>query len=214
MLAFPYKLYLVISEEACRGRHILWVAEEAIKGGVDLVQLREKHKTTPEFTALAIKLKALLDKHNVPLIINDNIEVAMKINAAGIHVGNSDIPPSHVKQLWPECGLLGYSVEYIEQLSGIEMHYANHLGISPVFSTATKTDTVTEWGLDGITKIRNLTHKPLVAIGNINAANAKAIMNAGADCLAVVSAICGADDPRLAAMEIKNQIKEYDLKKI
>ena len=211
MQAFPYKLYLVISEEACRGRDLLWVAEEALKGGVDLVQLREKHKTTPEFMALAVKLKALLDKHNVPLIINDNIEVAMEINAAGLHVGNSDIAPSEVKELWPECGLLGYSIEYIEQLSGIEVHYANHLGISPVFSTATKTDTVTEWGLDGIAQIRKLTDKPLVAIGNINAANAKAIMNAGADCLAVVSAICGADDPRLAAMDILSVINEGNL---
>jgi thiamine-phosphate pyrophosphorylase len=213
MQAFPYKLYLVISEEACHGRDILWVAEEALKGGVDLVQLREKHKTTAEFTTLALKLKSLLDKYNVPLIINDNIQVAMEIKAAGLHVGNSDIAPSHVKELWPECGLLGNSVEYIEQLSGIEVHYANHLGISPVFSTATKTDTVTEWGLDGIAKIRKLTDKPLVAIGNINAANAKDIMNAGANCLAVVSAICGADDPRQAAMEIMNQIEEHDLKK-
>ncbi|WP_116786846.1 thiamine phosphate synthase [Flavobacterium psychrotrophum] len=214
MQAFPYKLYLVVSEEACVDRDILWVTEEAIKGGVDIVQLREKHKTTAEFTSLAIKLKALLDKYNVPLIINDNIQVAMKVNAAGLHVGNSDMAPSHVKELWPECSLLGYSIEYIEQLSGIEVHYANHLGISPVFSTLTKTDTVTEWGLEGIAKICKLTHKPLVAIGNINANNAKAVINAGANCLAVVSAICGADDPRQAAMEIKNQIGIYDLKKI
>lgn len=214
MQAFPYKLYLVVSEEACRGRDILWVTEEAIKGGVDIVQLREKHKTTAEFTTLALKLKALLDKYNVPLIINDNIQVAMKVNAAGLHVGNSDMAPSHVKELWPECGLLGYSIEYIEQLSGIEVHYANHLGISPVFSTLTKTDTVTEWGLEGIEKIRNSTHKPLVAIGNINSNNAKAVIDAGANCLAVVSAICGADDPRQAAMGIKNQIEIHDLKKI
>lgn len=214
MQAFPFKLYLVISEEACLGRDMLWVTEEAIKGGVDLVQLREKHKTTAEFTALALRLKTLLDRYNVPLIINDNIEVAMAVNAGGIHVGNSDMPPSHIKQLWPGCGLLGYSIEYLEQLSDIEVHYANHLGISPVFSTATKTDTVTEWGLAGIAKIRSLTDKPLVAIGNINAVNAAEVLNAGADCLAVVSAICAANSPMQAARDIKNEIEKHDSKKI
>lgn len=214
MQPFPYRLYLVISEEACRGRDILWVAEEAIKGGADLVQLREKNKSTPAFTALAIRLKEMLDRYNVPLIINDNIEVALKSNANGIHVGNNDVPPSHIRQLWPDAGLLGYSIEYIEQLSNAEIQYTNHLGVSPVFNTPTKTDTVTEWGLTGIARIRSLTDKPLVAIGNINAANAFDVLRAGADCLAVVSAICAADDPQRAAAEIRTQIEQYDLKKI
>jgi len=207
MQVFPYKLYLVVSEEACRGRDILWVTEQAVKGGVDLVQLREKQKSVAEFTALAIRLKVLLDNYNVPLIINDNVEVAIAVGAHGVHVGNSDMPPSHIKQLWPDCPLLGYSIEHLEQLSGTEVHYADHLGISPVFSTPTKTDTVTEWGLDGITQIRILTDKPLVAIGNVNATNARAVMKAGADCLAVVSAICAADDPRQAAIDILSAIK-------
>ena len=208
MANFPYKLYLVISEEACAGRDIAWVTEQAVLGGVAIVQLREKHKNTADFIAVALKLKRLLDSYNVPLIINDNIDVALAVNAAGIHVGNNDIQPSAVKQLWPQCVILGYSVEYIHQLSGDQIQYADYIGVSPVFSTPTKTDTVTEWGLKGISQIKTLTDKPLVAIGNINAENAYNVINAGAGCLAVVSAICAAHDPRKAAAAIMQQIEK------
>lgn len=205
---FPYKLYLVISEEACAGRDIVWVAEQAVKGGVDLVQIREKTKTTSEFIEVTLRLKQMLDNYSVPLIVNDNLGVAMHCNAYGIHVGNSDVPPSQIRQQWPNCKMLGYSVEYIAQFFNSEIQYADCLGISPVFITSTKTDTVTEWGLDGLLKIRGLTNKPLVAIGNMNADNAVEVIRAGADCLAVVSAICSADDPKRAAELIRNQIEK------
>lgn len=203
---FPYQLYLVISEAACLGKNMFQVAEQAVKGGADLVQLREKDCSTALFTDRAERLKELLDRYRVPLLINDNLEVAMHCGASGIHVGNSDLPPSQIKSLWPEVAITGYSIEYEEQLQNSEAQIADYLGISPVFSTPTKTDTVTEWGLDGITKIRRLTDKPLVAIGNINSHNAREVIAAGADCLAVVSAICSAADPAAAAEKIRNEI--------
>lgn len=206
--SFSSRLYLVVSQEACLGRDIVWVTEQAIKGGVDLVQLREKSLPVLEFTQTAIRLKTMLDSYNVPLIINDNLAVANNSKAFGIHVGNNDMPPSLIKELWPECKLLGYSVEYMEQLHNNEMKYADYLGISPVFTTATKTDTITEWGLQGIQAIRKQTVKPLVAIGNMNQNNAFDVIKAGADCLAVVSAICGADNPSKAAEAIRNQIEK------
>lgn len=206
--SFSSRLYLVVSQEACLGRDIVWVTELAIKGGVDLVQLREKSLREIEFTQTAIRLKAMLDSYNVPLIINDNLVVAKNSKAFGIHVGNNDMSPSLIREAWPECSLLGYSVEYIEQLHNNEMKYADYLGISPVFSTATKTDTITEWGLQGIQNIREQTDKPLVAIGNMNESNAFDVIKAGADCLAVVSAICGADNPSKAAEAIRNQIEK------
>ena len=201
---FPYKLYLVISEDACAGRDVVWVAEQAVLGGVDLVQIREKTKTASEFIEITLRLKQMLDKYSVPLIVNDNLAVAMHCNA----YGNSDIPPSKIRQLWPNCRMLGYSIEYIEQFFNSEIQHADCLGISPVFGSTTKTDTVTEWGLDGLLKIRALTSKPLVAIGNINADNAVEVIRAGADCLAVVSAICGADDPKKAAALLRAQIEK------
>jgi thiamine-phosphate pyrophosphorylase len=204
---FPYRLYLVISEEACNGRPLNDVAEMAVRGGVDIIQLREKFDTTEVFLQKAISLQEVLSKYNVPLIINDNLEVAKRSNAYGIHVGNNDLPPTVVRESWPECQCLGYSIEYLKQLVGRETLVSDYLGISPIYDTLTKRDTVTQWGLAGLRQIRGISEKPLVAIGNMNAQNAYDVMKAGADCLAVVSAICGADDPGKAAQEIRNNIE-------
>ncbi|WBV56077.1 thiamine phosphate synthase [Chryseobacterium daecheongense] len=204
---FPYQLYLVISEADCPGRDFLKVAEQAILGGVDIIQLREKNSTPDEFLQKAMQLIAITEKHHIPLIINDNVEVATKVNAAGIHVGNTDASPVYLReQPLIHNKMIGYSIEYLDQLENDQTAASDYLGISPVFRTTTKSDTVTEWGLEGIVKIKQLTSKPLVAIGSVNLTNAKAIMDAGADCIAVVSAICGADDPQKAAYELKNEI--------
>ncbi|HCN52031.1 MAG TPA: thiamine phosphate synthase [Chryseobacterium sp.] len=207
LYTFPYQLYLVISEADCRGKNFLKVAEQAILGGVDIIQLREKNDSTELFLQKARQLIEITDKYNIPLIINDHIEVAEKVNSAGIHVGNSDTPPIQLRQhLFIKNKMIGYSIEHLSQLDNEQTAVSDYLGISPVFKTDTKTDTVTEWGLEGISKIRQLTEKPLVAIGNIHLGNAKAAINAGADCLAVVSAICGAEDTQKAAYELKNEI--------
>ncbi len=203
---FPYQLYLVISAAACQGRDFLKVAEQAIAGGVEIIQLREKNLATPDFIERALRLKEITDRYNIPLIINDNIEVALAVQAFGVHVGNSDTPPTEIRAMWGNQLQIGYSIEYLSQLDSTETAMADHLGISPVFSTATKTDTIPEWGLEGIRKIRSLTDKPLIAIGSINASNAASIMQAGADCIAVVSAICSAENPEKAAHKLRKII--------
>lgn len=205
---FNRRLYLVISEEACVGRDLITVAKAAVKGGVDMIQLREKHLDTPAFLERALRLKEALVPDRVPLIINDNLWVAQQSGATGIHVGNSDIPPLGIKAQWPSCGILGYSIEYEKQIYTADAGASDYLALSPIFATPTKTDTVTEWKLEGISKIRRLTDKPLVAIGAIHAGNAAAVIKAGADCLAIVSAICGAADPEKAAAEIRLQIEK------
>ncbi|WP_068939591.1 thiamine phosphate synthase [Chryseobacterium timonianum] len=204
---FPYSLYLVISEADCMGKNFLEVAEQAILGGVDMIQLREKKDSTEVFLQKALQLIEITDKYGIPLIINDNITVTEKLNPAGIHVGNSDATPQDLRQR-PLIGnkIIGYSIEHLDQLYNEQTTVADYLGISPVFKTKTKTDTVKEWGLEGITQIRQITKKPLVAIGNIHLENARAVISAGADCLAVVSAICSAADPQKAAYELKNEI--------
>ena len=205
---FPYRLYLVISEADCAGRDFVHVAEQAVRGGVDLVQLREKNAAPDEFLRKAKRLQAMLQTHHVPLIINDNLDVAIQSGAFGIHVGRSDSSPTHIRSVWKNCRSLGYSIEHLDQLQMQDAQISDCLGISPVFRTSTKTDTVTEWGLDGIRSIRQRTDKPLVAIGHMNAANAGDVIRAGADCLAVVSAICQAPDPQQAAREIRDQIDQ------
>lgn len=207
VVSFPYSLYLVISEADCKGKNFLEVAEQAILGGVDIIQLREKNDSPEVFLQKAMKLIEITDKYDIPLIINDNITVAEKVNSAGIHVGNSDATPQDLrKRPLISNKIIGYSIEYLDQLNNEQTAVSDYLGISPVFKTNTKTDTLVEWGLEGVTHIRQLTEKPLVAIGNIQLGNAKAVINAGADCLAVVSAICGATDPEKAAYELKNEI--------
>ncbi|WP_347373988.1 thiamine phosphate synthase [Aequorivita sp. Q41] len=203
---FPYKLYLVISQADCKGQNFLYVAEQAILGGVDIIQLREKNDAMDTYARKASQLKEITDKYQISLIINDNLEVAKKVDATGIHVGNRDVTPAEIRNQWHKTKYIGYSVEYSEQLDNPQVAVSDYLGISPVFRTPTKIDTVTEWGLDGIRTIRDLTDKPLVAIGNIHLNNIKSIMNAGADCVAVVSAICSAPDPQKAAYELKNEI--------
>ncbi|MFZ4931029.1 thiamine phosphate synthase [Chryseobacterium sp. Mn2064] len=205
--SFPYQLYLVISEADCAGKNFLTVAEQAILGGVDIIQLREKNDSTAVFLQKAQQLLEITEKYNIPLIINDNIEVAEKVNAAGIHVGNSDTAPTYLRQQpLIKDKIIGYSIEHLIQLDNEETSFSDYLGISPVFKTNTKTDTIIEWGLEGISEIRQRTRKPLVAIGNVHRENARIIINAGADCLAVVSAICSANDPQKAAYELKNEI--------
>lgn len=205
---FPHRLYLVTDEAACLGRDLLWVVEEAVKGGVDLVQLREKHLQDDAFLLKARRLKSMLDKYDIPLVINDNLWVAKQCQAGGIHVGNTDAPPLEVRKQWPECGLLGYSIEYEEQLASENARVSDCLALSPVFSTSTKTDTVTEWKLEGVSRIRALTTKPLIAIGGITMENAAEVIYAGADCIAVVSAICSANDPAGAAAQLRNAIEK------
>ncbi|EOR93714.1 Thiamin-phosphate pyrophosphorylase [Arcticibacter svalbardensis MN12-7] len=190
------------------GRDLVLVTEMAVKGGVDLVQIREKHKDFAAFQSVTLRLKEMLDHYGVPLIVNDNLAVARSCCVSGIHVGNSDMLPADIKKLWHNDVLLGYSIEYEEQLFNSQIQHTDYLGVSPVFNTLTKNDTVTAWGLDGISKIRSLTDKPLVAIGNIHAENTYDVIRAGADCLAVVSAICGAENPEQAAAEIRNQIEK------
>ena len=204
---FPYRLYLVTDEKACLGRDLIKITEAAVKGGVDLVQLREKDLDEKEFIEKALRLKQMLDRYHVPLIINDNLNVAKACGAAGIHVGNSDRSPVEIRKEWPAHHMIGYSIEEESQATSAAAHHADYLGISPVYATPTKTDTVIEWGLDGVRKIRSLCSKPLVAIGGIKSDNAFAIMSAGADCLAVVSAICSAPDPARAAETIRMEIE-------
>lgn len=205
---FPYRLYLVLSEDACRGRDFVDVAEQAIAGGVDVIQLREKDADTAQFLDKALRLQDRISRYGIPLIINDNLEVAMQSSAFGIHVGCNDISPVRIRSAWRDCASLGYSIERIEQLETEDAEASDCLGISPVFQTETKKDTVTEWGLQGIETIRRLTEKPLIAIGNMNVDNVYEVVRAGADCIAVVSAICGAADPSRAAYEIRNKIEK------
>lgn len=202
--AFPYPLYLVLSEKDCTHWHWLEVAEQALKGGVDIVQLREKDCPFEEYVLRAKQLKQLTDAYAVPLVINDAVDVAIEVQSWGIHVGRTDMQPSEIAKLPDAPNYIGWSLEALEQLESDELKFVHHLGVSPVFSTPTKMNTITEWGLNGIQQLKVRTSKPLIAIGGIHTHNAKSVLEAGADSLAVVSAICGSQTP----FEVVHQLKQ------
>ncbi len=201
--AFPYPLYLVISEKDCAGRPWLWVAEQAILGGVDIIQLREKDMLKRDFFRKAWALKQLTDQYGIPLIINDSADIAIEVDAWGVHVGQTDTAPSNIVEQYGDRLCIGWSIEMLTQLSSSEMSAVHHLGVSPIFATATKLDTITEWGYEGLRTLRAQTEKPLIAIGQMNADTAAGAIAAGADSIAVVSAICAAADPRQASEQLK-----------
>lgn len=205
--SFPYPLYLVLSEQDCLHHPWLKVAEEAILGGVDIIQLREKKDSKPQILQKARALKEITDHYQIPLIINDTVEIAASINAWGIHVGQSDTPPSQIRAQYGDRFQIGWSIETIEQLQSSELAHVQHLGVSPIFRTPTKIDTITEWGPQGIKQLKKLTRLPLIAIGNMNLSNIHEVQLAGASSIAVVSAICHSENPRMAAQALKTKMK-------
>jgi len=205
--AADYGVYLVTDRALCRGRALPDVVMVAVAGGVTMVQLREKHVDTREFVELARALKALLAPRGVPLLINDRVDVALAARADGVHVGQGDMHPADVRALLGSDALVGLSVETMEQAREAEALDVDYLGVSPVFATPTKTDTAPPWGLDGLARLRAATGRTLVAIGGIGPANAEDVLRAGADGLAVVSALCAADDPQRAAEELRGAVR-------
>ncbi|RFO97788.1 thiamine phosphate synthase [Rhodoferax lacus] len=200
------RLYLVTDQASLLGRTLADVVLAAVHGGVTCVQLREKHLGSRDFHAQAMALMDLLRPLNVPLIINDRIDIALACGAQGVHLGQSDLPVQRARALLPPEVFIGWSVETLEQVAHSVALPLDYLGVSPVYATPTKTDTATPWGLDGLKEVRAATALPLVAIGGIHAGNAAEVLAAGADSLAVVSAVCSAADPRASAQELKRLI--------
>jgi len=188
-------LYLVTDRDLCGGRALTEVVLAAVRGGARCVQLREKALSTRAFVAEALAVRDLLAPLRVPLIINDRLDVALAVGADGVHIGQDDMPYALARRLLGPRAIIGVSVETWEDVERAQGLDCDYLGVSPVFATPTKTDTKGVWGLEGLAKIRAFSRHPLVAIGGIHPGNAEAVCRAGADGLAVVSAVCAADDP-------------------
>ena len=194
-----YELCLVTDRALAGGRAVADVVAAAVKGGVTMVQLREKTATTRAFVEQARALQRLLAPLQVPLLINDRIDVALAARADGAHVGQRDMPIALARQLLGPKAIIGLSITARGELDGEGVALADYLGVGPIFAQATKLDATPPLGLDGLAEIRRATRKPIVAIGGIAAANAATVRAAGADGIAVVSAIMGAADPMAAA---------------
>ena len=198
------RLYLVTGDTG--GRPLADVVAAAVAGGVTLVQLRDKAATREQLTTTYELLSKSIAGSGVPIIVNDDAETAKVVGAAGIHVGPDDVQPGMARAQLEADAVIGWSVHDFEQLhESDQVAASDYLAASPVWKTQTKPNTTEPFGLAGVADLRRIMppRLPLVAIGGINAGNAADVIAAGADGIAVVSAICAADDPEHAARELR-----------
>ncbi len=200
-------LYLVTDRDLCGTRPLEEVVLLSVRGGAACVQIREKNLSTRAFIEEALRIKEILAPFGVPLIINDRVDVALAVRADGVHVGQDDMPYETARRLMGPGALIGLSVETWEDVERSEGLDVDYLGVSPVFETPTKTDTKGSWGIEGIERIRAFSRHPLVAIGGMNPSNAGAAVRAGADAVAVVSAVCAAPDPMRVSRDLSRIIE-------
>ena len=199
-----WRLYVITDEKASRGRSHLQVAEAAILGGADVLQLRDKEASSGRLYRVALQLRVLTRDAKVPFIVNDRLDIALAVDADGLHVGQADLPASVVRELLGPGRILGVSVDTVEEARLAEKDGADYLGVGPVFEArGTKPDAGEPLGVDRIARIRRHCRLPIVAIGGINAENARKVREAGADAAAVITAIVAADDIAAEARRLK-----------
>lgn len=202
-----YSLYLVTDRSLLKGRKFTEVIEEAIIGGVSLVQLREKCASSLEFYEVAKEVKKITDKYNVPLIINDRIDIALAIDASGVHLGQSDIPCSIARKILPKGKIIGVSAHNLKEAEKALKDGADYLGCGAVFNTSTKKD-VTTLSYEGLKEITNNINIPIVAIGGINENNIITLKGSGINGVAVVSSIIGKENVKGASENLKELVKK------
>jgi thiamine-phosphate pyrophosphorylase len=205
-MAPDYSLYLVTDQGLARGRSSLEIAAAAIQGGATMVQYRAKAATTRAMVEEARSLLELCRSKGVPLIINDRADVALAVGADGLHVGQDDLPAAIARRLLGSTRILGVSVGSPEEARRALADGADYLGASPVFSTPTKRDAPSPMGIEGLRSLAAAAGAPVVAIGGIDAANAAAVIEAGAAGIAVVSAIVAAENVEDAARSLRTVV--------
>lgn len=203
-----YSLYVITDANLSRGRSHREVIAAAIRGGATIVQYREKNASTRHMIDAALELRDLCRAHGVPFIVNDRVDVALAVDADGVHVGQDDMPTSLAHKLIGREQILGVSAENIEQARAAMADGADYLGVGAIFATATKPDAGEPIGIAGLLKIARVSTVPIVGIGGINTPNAASVIRAGAAGVAVVSAIVSAGDVERAARELRRIVEE------
>jgi thiamine-phosphate pyrophosphorylase len=205
-------LHLVIGRENCGTRSLEAIVLQAVQGGVTVVQLREKISATTTRTniiALAKQLKQLLKPYGVLLIINDHVDIALEIDADGVHIGQQDMDYPTARKLLGPNKIIGLSVTNLQEAKAAEEYLdIDYLGVGPIFPTKTKTDATPPMSTLGLKAIKKISAHPLIVIGGIYEDNTAAVLQAGADGIAVISAICAASNPKMAALKLSKIIKD------
>lgn len=206
-----WRLYVITDAQLSRGRSHRQVVEAAISGGADAIQLREKAAPAGTLYRIALELREITRNANVSFLVNDRLDIALAVDADGVHVGQQDLPASAVRRILGPGRILGVTAETAEEALAAERDGADYLGVGPVFEArGTKADAGPPQGPAIIANIRPHTRLPIVAIGGIKAENARLVREAGADSAAVISAIVAADDIAQAARELKSILSAGD----
>ena len=200
---FDYTLYLVTDRQLMSCDSLTEAVEQAILGGCTMIQLREKELPSLEFYNQAVAVKQVTERYHIPLIINDRIDIAMAVQATGVHIGQHDLPAAAVRKVIGENMLLGVSASSIVEAIQAQQDGADYLGVGAMFPTGTKTD-ADSVSMEELQKIRAAVSLPIVVIGGINKGNAGRFKPMGIDGLAVVSAIIAQSDIKAAAAELKD----------
>jgi len=202
-MAIDYSLHLVADADFAGERDLAALVEAAVRGGFTVVQLRAKNLGGRAFVGLALEISRRLAGTCVPLLINDRVDIALACGAAGVHLGQDDMPVPTARRLLGPDAAIGVSVNTPEEAVSAEREGADYVGAGPAFATSTKETPLVVLGPAGLARIKRAVRIPVVAIGGISPGNAASLAAAGADGIAVVSAILGAPDARRAAAELK-----------
>ncbi|MGH4137313.1 thiamine phosphate synthase [Clostridium sp.] len=201
-----YSLYLVTDRDVLVDSDIYTDVEEAIRGGVTLVQIREKSMGTLEFYNMAVKLKLITDKYKIPLIINDRIDIARAVDAAGVHLGQSDMPADIARRILGNNKIIGVSTGTLKQAQKAEKQGADYVGVGAMFPTTTKDDAIAVT-INCLKDIKEGISIPVVAIGGISEKNVALLRTTKIDGIAVISAILGKKSVKTAAEKLAVLIK-------
>lgn len=208
MKSFDQSLHLVTNRSMSYrslslGKPLEEIVEQAVQGGVTTVQLREKSCTTREFYDIAVRLKDMLKGYDIPLIINDRLDIAIAIDADGLHLDQQDIPYSIARKLFGKDKIIGLSVENLEQIKETNMFDVDYIVVAPIFYTTSIIDAKSAFGLKGLMKAVSMSKHPVLAAGGINKYNLKDIAKTGIAGVAVASAIISSKEPFSSTQELK-----------
>lgn len=210
-MKYDYTLYLVTDRSLMSTATLIEAVEQAILGGCTMIQLREKNISSLDFYRQSVEVKKITEQYHVPFIINDRIDIAMAVNADGVHIGQSDIPAAIARDLIGTDMLLGVSAASVKEAVQAANDGADYLGVGAMFPTGTKTD-ANYVSIEELKKIRHAVNLPIIAIGGINKGNIKQFHDTGINGLAVVSAIIAQPDIQKAAAEMKSMFYKEVLK--
>ncbi|HVJ31505.1 MAG TPA: thiamine phosphate synthase [Terriglobia bacterium] len=201
-------LYLVTDRELCGARGLVATVAAALQGGITVLQYRAKQVPLREAIAEAALLASLARQCEVPFIVNDRLDLALAVDADGLHIGQSDMPADLARRFLGPRKILGLSVARQAEVDELDVTAVDYVGLGPVFATATKADAAAPLGLEQFSLLRASIELPVVAIGGISPSVAGDVIGAGADGIAVVSAICAAAEPKLVSHDLRQKIEQ------